>query len=250
MKRLPFLFLTVILLFCCCRQRKREIAQNLLGWDKEIVESAEVKKGETSRDSKRIIIPIPSNPSGDLPPNNNARLKEYFNDSNYIQYMAAERLGIKPITSLGLAYNTARPIVEIESGEHFTVDRLTHSMPYLVPEAATLLDEIGAEFSERTKKAAGKEGYKVIVTSLLRTPSSVKSLRRVNRNATDSSTHMFATTFDLSWSHFDSPDTVGGLSGEQMKMILADILRVKRDEGRCFVKYEIKSPCFHVTVAK
>lgn len=192
----------------------------------------------------------PSNPAGNMPPNNSALLAEYFNDSNYIQYAAAERIGIKPIEDLGDAYHTRRPLVEIQSNENYTVDKLTHSVPFLVPEAAGLLDEIGQEFAERTKKQTGKDGYKIVVTSMLRTPSSVRKLKRVNRNATDSSTHMFATTFDISWSRFDMPDTFWTISNEQMKMILADILRQKRGEGRCFIKYERKSPCFHITAVK
>ena len=42
-------------------------------------------------------------------------LMEVFNDSNKYQYAAAERLGIRPIHSLGQAYFTTRPIVEVKS---------------------------------------------------------------------------------------------------------------------------------------
>ena len=176
--------------------------------------------------------------------------EEVFNDSNYIQYMSAERLGIDPLTSLGHAYNTRRPLVKIESGENYEVAELTHSMPYLVPEAAELLDEIGSEFNRLVAKKGGKSGNKIIVTSVLRSPYTVKKLMKVNRNAVDSSTHKFATTFDIAYNNFACPDSGGSLPASKLKDILAEVLLNKRNEGKCFIKYEIKSPCFHITVNK
>lgn len=176
--------------------------------------------------------------------------REVFNDSNYLQYQSAERLGIDPMHTLGDAYNTRRPLVKIESGRNYTVDKLTHSMPFLVPEAAALLDEIGRDFKRTLAQRGGDTLNKIIVTSMLRSPYSVKRLRRVNRNAVDSSTHMFATTFDISWSHFDCPDSTRAEDAVALKGILAEILLQKRNEGKCYVKFERKTPCFHITVAR
>lgn len=175
---------------------------------------------------------------------------EIFNDSNYIQYEAAERMGIEPMYDLKEAYHTKRPLVKIESNEDYTIDRLTHSMPFLVPEAARLLEEIGKEFREEVVAKGGGKDTRFIVTSLLRSPYSVKKLRRVNKNAVDSSTHMFATTFDISWNNYNQPDSLNALRPEVLKQTLADVLLKKRNEGRCYVKYEKKTPCFHITVNK
>lgn len=177
------------------------------------------------------------------------RYDEVFNDSNYLQYMSAERLGIDPIITLYDAYNTSRPLVRIESGDTYEVDELTHSMPFLVPEAADLLDEIGAEFGETLRQRGGDpEHTKIIVTSLLRSRHTVKKLRRVNRNAVDSSTHMFGTTFDIAWNKFHTSDSLRGNDEVVLKGILAEVLLKKRNEGKCLVKYEKKTPCFHITV--
>lgn len=176
-------------------------------------------------------------------------LKETFNDSNYIQYSYAERLGISPIESLYDAYFTSRPIVKVESGKNYEVDELTHSVPYLIPQAARLLEDIGAAFID-TLENRGADGYKIMVTSLLRTPGTVKRLRRVNRNATDSSTHKFGTTFDISWSRFHCADSTRTLNDADLKNILAEVLLDKRKEGRCLVKYEQKTACFHITAIK
>lgn len=171
-------------------------------------------------------------------------LVEAFNDSNKYQYEAGERIGIKPITSIAEAYFTRRPLIKVETGEWYVIEPLTHSMPYLVPEAAELLETIGRNFQDSLKsKRLGN--HKICVTSLLRSAHSVKKLRRVNRNATDSSTHQLGTTFDITYSHFAHGPQ--GVSDQQLKLVLAEVLRDLRAANKCMVKYEIKSPCFHIT---
>ena len=175
--------------------------------------------------------------------------RDVFNDSNKYQYAHAVRLGIDPISDLGSAYFTSRPIVKVADSEYYIVDDLKHSVPYLVPVAASLLDEIGRSFRDSLRSKRMPE-YRLKVTSLLRTPASVKSLRRVNRNATDSSAHQFATTFDISYYGFSEKNarTNSGVRG--LREVLAEVLYDFRRQNRCMVKYEVKSSCFHVTVIK
>ncbi len=176
-------------------------------------------------------------------------LARTFNDSNHVHFAHAKRLGIDPIHSLSQAYHTKRPLVHVETSKNILVDSLTHSMPFLVPEAAQLLDDIGSAFIDSLARR-GARGYRVKVTSMLRTPSTVKRLRRVNRNATDSSTHQFGTTFDLSYTHFDAAPDAPFLTQEHLKNMLAEVLLNMRDEGRCLVKYERHTSCFHVTATR
>lgn len=176
-------------------------------------------------------------------------LMEVFNDSNKYQYVAAERLGIRPIRSLGQAYFTTRPIVEVRSNQYYTVDELKHSFPYLVPEAEKVLSDIGRNFIDSLARRGGGK-YRVIVTSLLRTPHTVKRLRRVNRNAVDSSTHQFGTTFDISFTRFHNLDRSKVTADEDLKNLLGEVLLDMRDNKRCLVKYERKGGCFHITATK
>lgn len=176
-------------------------------------------------------------------------LVKVFNDSNYRHYAFAEKLGIDPIVDIGGAYFTKRPLVEITTNDVYVVDKLTHSAPFLVPEAAALLRHIAVAFID-SLGSRGADGYRIKVTSLLRTRQSVKSLRRVNRNATDSSTHQFGTTFDLSWSNFVCSDSSRTINSGDLKNLLAEVLVDARREGRCLVKYERKTACFHITVTK
>lgn len=175
------------------------------------------------------------------------RLAEVFNDSNHRQFAFAKALGIQPIKGLSEAYHTRRPMLKITSTADYTVDSLTHSLPYLVPEASRLLTSIGRNFKDSLRRR-GADGYRIRVTSLLRTPYSVKRLRRVNINATDSSTHQFGTTFDISYRRFHCLDTTRTINEEDLKNLLAEVLYDLRNQGRCLVKFERKTGCFHVTV--
>lgn len=179
--------------------------------------------------------------------NNIGRLSDVFNDSNRYHYDIAKRLGIEPITDLSKAWNTRRPLVHITSNDHYLVDSLVHSLPFLVPEAAALLDTIGRNFIDSLHQRGG-DGYTIKVTSLLRTPSTVKRLRRVNVNASDSSTHQFGTTFDLSYVKFNCLNPNRTIHDGDLKNLLAEVLLDLRMQNRCLVKYERKTGCFHITV--
>lgn len=189
--------------------------------------------------------PVPMH-NGRLHINSVGPLYQTFNDSNKFQLEAARRIGIDPISNLSSAFHTRRPIVEIKSCDTYLVDTLTHSLPYLVPEAAALLSDISRAFVDSLASRSAY-GYRIKVTSLLRTPHTVKKLRRVNVNATDSSTHQFGTTFDISYTKFHCVDSTLRLPQEDLKNLLAEVLADFRDKNRCLVKYERKTACFHVT---
>ena len=173
-------------------------------------------------------------------------LGRVFNDSNYRHLEAAEAIGVKPIVSLASAWNAGRPLVRLESCREYFVDNLTHSLPYLVPEAESLLRDIGAAFIDSLDSRGGGS-YRVKVTSVLRTDESVSRLRRVNRNASTKSAHVFGTTFDISYSKFICDSVTVPRTQEDMKNLLGEVMKDMRDRGRCYVKYERKQGCFHVT---
>ena len=86
------------------------------------------------------------------------------------------------------------------------------------------------------------------MTSVLRTPQTVRKLRRVNRNATQESAHQYATTFDISHSKFICDNADGTRrTFEDLKNLLAEIVYDLRREGRCYVKHERKQACLHIT---
>lgn len=173
-------------------------------------------------------------------------LARVFNDKNDIQLTAAQAIGIEPVYSLSDAYDLKQPLKKIGSCEDFYLDTLTHSMPYLVPKAATLLHDIGKAFSD-TIMARNGHRCQIKVTSVLRTENTISRLKRRNVNATTSSCHMYGTTFDISWIRYHYCDSSYIMYTEDLKNVLAEVLFEMRKQGRCYVKYERKQSCFHIT---
>ena len=173
-------------------------------------------------------------------------LMRLFNDSNRVQLEAARAIGIRPIEKPEDAWTLSRPLVPVRSCRQYYVDELRHSYPYLVPEAARLLADIGQAFND-SLQARGGGAYRLKVTSLLRTPATVGRLRRVNRNASGESTHVYGTTFDISYSRFICDDDSLPRTFEDLKNLLGEVLLDLKNSGRCYVKMERRQACFHIT---
>jgi hypothetical protein len=173
-------------------------------------------------------------------------LAKVFNDSNHVQLVAAKALGIRPIENLQSAWNVTRPLAKVASCREYYLEELTHSYPYLVPEAASLLREIGARFIDSLNSRGGGN-YRIKVTSVLRTPDTVKKLQRVNGNATKESTHQYGTSFDISFKEFICDSIGTNRTFEDLKNLLAEVLRDLQLHDRCYVKFERHQSCFHIT---
>ena len=177
-----------------------------------------------------------------------------FGDLNQKQLNVAQAIGISPIASREEAEEMTDRLTFIESNERYAVDSLTHSIPYLIPGAAALLDTIGQNFLD-SLTSKGLNPNRIIVTSVLRTEKDVKRLRRRNTNASSNSTHAYGTTFDISWKRFQKVEDEDGrpmqdVGADTLKLVLAEVLRDLRRADRCYVKYEIKQACFHITTRK
>lgn len=177
--------------------------------------------------------------------------KRSFNDLNDTHLAAAKALGINPIENREEAGRMTRSLKMVNTCATYRVDSLTHSIPYLVPRANALLEVLAEGFMDSLANK-GLNPYRIIVTSVLRTDSDVKRLRRGNINATSNSAHRYGTTFDVSWKRFDQvPDPDGRpmqtVGSDTLKMVLAECLRDLKKQGDCYVKYELKQGCFHIT---
>ena len=177
--------------------------------------------------------------------------KRSFGDLNDTHMAVAKRIGIKPIQGREEAKSMTGKLEEIASGDLYQVDSLTHSIPFLIPKASALLDSIGANFLD-SLECKGLNPNQIIVTSVLRTKDDVKKLRRVNLNASANSVHMFGTTFDVSWKRFykvEDPDgrPMQDVRADTLKLVLSEVLRDLKKKEMCYVKYELKQGCFHIT---
>ena len=180
--------------------------------------------------------------------------KKAFDDSNSVQLVAAERYGIKPVQNRSEADSLKDVLVLLEDNDFYTVDSLTHSIPYLTFGAKGVLDKIGRNFRD-SLYAKGRIPYRLVVTSVLRTKDDVAVLRRRNVNASANSTHCYGTTFDITYARFEDspapkPAILRPVEPWELKKVLAEVLRDLRDEGLCYVKYEFKQPCFHITARR
>ena len=171
-----------------------------------------------------------------------------FNDLNDVHLSVAKKIGIEPVSSREGAEHASRDMVEIKTNDYYEVEELTHSIPYLVPEAANLLEDIGKNFQDSLKNLNASI-YKIKVTSVTRTVADVKKLRKRNTNSSLNSAHQYGTTFDVSWVRYtkiDEKDTLN-IDKDRLKMVLASVLRDLRRADRCYIKHERKQGCVHIT---
>lgn len=174
-----------------------------------------------------------------------------FPDQNDVQLLAAQKHGVKPVLDREDAEKRKSELVYVGSNMYFHVDRLRNSIPYLVPKASVLLQDVGRSFFD-SLQIKGVPLHKIIVTSVLRSKADVESLRGKNSNATQNSCHLYGTTFDVCYNRYKTVEAPGerrrAVRNDTLKWILAEVLRDMREAGRCYVKYEVHQGCFHITV--
>ena len=64
--------------------------------------------------------------------------------------------------------------------------------------------------------------------------------------------HCFGATFDVSWKRFKKVEDKDGrpmqdVSADTLKLVLSEVLRDLRQAEKCYIKYELKQGCFHIT---
>ena len=179
--------------------------------------------------------------------------RDCFPDVQDVHFPAAQANGVRPVANRLEAERRKRDLLYIGNNPYYEIDpAMRSSIPYLVPRASQLLQHIGRRFLD---SLAVKQIplHTIIVTSVLRTEEDVVRLRRINGNASEQSCHRFGTTFDISYNRYHTVSPPGEKSrravrNDTLKFVLSEVLRDARIEGRCFIKYEVKQGCFHVTV--
>lgn len=174
-----------------------------------------------------------------------------FPDQNDVQLLAANKYGVSPVQNRDEAEHSKGKLVYVGSNPYFYVDKLNNSIPYLVPRASVLLQDIGKAYFD-SLQIKGIPLHKIIVTSILRTKEDVAKLRTRNSNATENSCHLYGTTFDVCYNRYKTVQTASEprreVRNDSLKWVLSEVLRDMRQANRCLVKYEVKQGCFHITV--
>lgn len=174
-----------------------------------------------------------------------------FPDQQQVHLTSARRLGVSSVKDRKEAERRKNELVYVGANPYFHIDKLHSSIPYLIPQAARLLNDIGRQYFD-SLHVKGIPLHKIIVTSVLRTEDDVKRLRQRNTNATENSCHLYGTTFDICYNRYLTVyDPREGerraVTSDTLKWILAEVLRDIRLSERAYIKYEVKQGCFHIT---
>lgn len=174
-----------------------------------------------------------------------------YRDRNYLHLQAGVRYGVEPLEDRQEARKYFKKLTHITTNNLYRVDNLTHSIPYLTTGADSLLKQIGKNFQD-SLMSKGFANHRIIVTSVLRTLNDVERLRKSgNPNAAEKSAHSYATTFDLTYIRFDKINSTDNArkspSQKEMFMVLAQVLKDLKTQRKCYVLYEIRQRCFHIT---
>ena len=220
---------------------------------------SESRSTEQAREASPLVSPPPSPPqaevkpipSGPLPrkgiaPCSCSKHTMKLARNPYTQHQQRARtlpgsFFVKNKTALnaGAERGDLERIPEVGRGYHLS--GLTHSEPFLLPAARAVLEDMANRFAD-AMEGTKDEGASIRITSLTRTESQQKRLRRRNSNAfRGKSSHSYGASFDVAF--IDRPDesvTCGGPTWA-MQTILQDMQK----EGKILVIPE--GICMHIT---
>ena len=235
-------FVVVVLFLALVRLVFPSVAEPRLAKNEKGQDSAEVDSLKAmNKDGKEVKHRIFSVP----------HFGNTFPDQQDVQILAANQHGVAPVQNREEAEHSKGKLVYVGSNPFFYVDKLNNSIPYLVPKASVLLQDIGRAYFD-SLQIKGIPLHKIIVTSILRTKDDVAKLRTRNGNATENSCHLYGTTFDICYNRYKQIQTKDQprrqVQNDTLKWVFSEVLRDFRNKNRCYIKYEVHQGCFHITV--
>jgi hypothetical protein len=180
---------------------------------------------------------------------------DLLNDPNDNQLIHAQKNGLKEPFKTNDEFNAKinemvrkTILVQVTENRFYQLKSLTHSQPYLIPEAIDMLNEIGYRFQKRLAEKK-YHNYRFRLTSLLRTVETQNSLSHRNGNATKGlSCHLYGTTVDISYKNFYDTNLDSITSRMESVISLTRVLQEMRKECKLLVVRERHQSCFHITV--
>ena len=173
---------------------------------------------------------------------------QIFNDLNDTQLVAAQMNGTSRALTMEELESGLFGLHRVESNKLYKVDPLIHSAPYLVPKAKDFLDSLGEAFQDSLYNRGYDRRHRFIVTSVYRTENHIKRLRRSgNVNASKNSCHQYGTTVDITYVRFDKPEEHRANDPKLLQLLMQTVYDMRKAE-RCYVKYERKQSCLHITI--
>ncbi len=185
-------------------------------------------------------------------------------------------LGVPPVGSDAdlRRHLDAGRLVPLADNAYYTVKVLEHSSPFVTPETARLLAEVGRRFQAALAER-GLPPLKYTISSVTRTAASQAALAEINRNATSGrSSHEFGTTVDIVYTKYqyapraedrldaplprlDAPltgllhaqyDALAQGYWEHLAGLMGRVLLEMQREQKVVVLLESRQPVFHITL--
>ena len=177
--------------------------------------------------------------------------KRNFGTLNDKQLALAKKKGISPMQSREDISDRKDELAFIVSCDRYHVDTLAYSVEYLVSDAKSLLDDIGRIFLDSLTNK-GLNPNKLVVTQLTTTEDDVRRLKEMNHHEPYLSYHNYGISFDVSSRKFAKVEDKEGrpledVDAESLQHVLSEVLRDMKNSDRCYVTYEAKQECFHIT---
>ena len=178
--------------------------------------------------------------------------KRSFGDEAAVHLNVAKKAGVRPIETGTSIMRLGNRVQEVKSTKAYQVDTLRTSLPYLVPKAKALLDDLGASFLD-SLKAKGLNPNRVMVSRLFQATEQAELLQLANMKKKSLPPYCYGTTFDVCGNRFcqvEGPDScyVQEVRADTLKLVLSEVLRDLKKDDRCYIKYEFKEDCFQITV--
>lgn len=163
-----------------------------------------------------------------------------FQDGVSEQEKAFQSEGIKPKKSFAAIHKLIDKHVlrEIETCEDYVVEPMDASVPCLLPKGVKFLKRLSQDYRALCIQQH-LEYVPFRITSATRTTESVKTLQQNNGNAIENSAHLRGKTLDISY--------LTAKSQVEQKRLFIKALATLKQEGLCYVKYEVNMKCLHIT---
>lgn len=163
-----------------------------------------------------------------------------FQDQIPIHENAYKYEGIKPKNDFDdlqkLIEN--RTLIEIKTSENYIVEPMGASLPALLPKGITFINKLSREY----RSLCDQKNIEYIpfrITSATRTIKSVKELMKDNGNAIANSAHLKGKTIDITY--------LTSKKHTKQKELFIQTLAKLKDQGLCYVKFEVQMKCLHIT---
>jgi hypothetical protein len=131
-----------------------------------------------------------------------------------------------------------RTLIKIKTSEKYIVEPMDASLPALLPKGFKFINRLAQDY----RALCDQKNIEYIpfrITSATRTIKSVKELRQNNGNAIENSAHLKGKTIDISYL-FNNKHV-------KQKDLFIKALSKLKDEGLCYVKFEVHMKCLHIT---